>query len=110
MMQSFSRHYPGFFSGKSGSLDMLATIEEEIHVEVRKLYPDAELPAFDAVRHGADDIDLTDRSPRALADFSEGLIEACVARFGETADIARTDRDGGELRVAEFRIRTGRGT
>lgn len=109
MMQCFGRHYPGFFSGKSGSRDMLAAIEGEIHVEVRKLYPDAELPAFDAVRNGADDMDLTYRSPRPLADFCEGLIEGCVARFGETADITRTDRESDGLTIAEFRIRTGRG-
>jgi hypothetical protein len=69
MMQSFGRNYPGFFTGKSGSLEMLESIEGEIHVEVRKLYPDAELPAFDTVCHGADAMDMTYHSPRPLADF-----------------------------------------
>ncbi|MCC5973493.1 MAG: heme NO-binding domain-containing protein [Rubellimicrobium sp.] len=109
MMQSFGRHYPGLFAGKGGSLDMLAAIEGEIHVEVRKLYPDAELPSFDAVRHGADVMDLTYRSPRPLADFCEGLIEGCVARFGQTAEITRIDRDHDGLTQAEFHIRTGPG-
>ncbi|MFM8467088.1 MAG: heme NO-binding domain-containing protein [Oxalobacteraceae bacterium] len=31
------------------------------------------------------------RSSRALADFAEGLIEGCVAHFGEPMHIERTD-------------------
>jgi len=106
MMNSFARHYPQFFAGLAGSLDMLEAIEDEIHVEVRKLYPDADLPTFDAKRHGPDSLDLTYRSPRPLADFCQGLIEACAEHFGETARIARTDRTEDGLTVAEFRVRT----
>lgn len=109
MMQSFGRHYPGFFADKTTGLEMLESIEDEIHVEVRKLYPDAELPSFDAVRHGADVMDLTYRSPRPLADFCQGLIEACIAKYGETAHITRVDRDAGDMTEADFHIRTGPG-
>lgn len=107
MMRSFGRHYPEFFVGKSGSIEMLEAIEDEIHVEVRKLYPEAELPAFDTVREGKDVLELTYSSPRPLADFCGGLIEGCVARFGETADIERSNRDADGLTIATFRIRTG---
>jgi len=111
MMQSFERNYPHFFKGRAGSLDVLAAIEDEIHVEVRKLYPDAKLPSFDATRHDADALDLIYRSPRPLADFCHGLIEGCVKGYSETAEITRTDltrhgpHDG--MTVAAFRIRTG---
>jgi hypothetical protein len=106
MMQSFGRHYPQFFEGRDGSIDMLEAIEGEIHVEVRKLYPDADLPSFDTIRHGPKSLDLTYRSPRPLADFCHGLIEACTERFGETASISRTDLGGEGQTVAAFRIRT----
>lgn len=111
MMDSFERNYPRFFDGHMCSLDVLAAIESEIHVEVRKLYPDANLPQFDAVRHDADTLDLIYRSPRPLADFCHGLIEGCVRSYGETAEISRTDpppeaaHDG--MTVAAFHIRTG---
>lgn len=107
MMKSFVRHYPDFFVNRSGSLDMLAAIEDEIHVEVRKLYPDADLPTFDIVRPDQNAMQMTYRSPRPLADFCHGLIEGCVTHFGETAVIDRTDRITGEKTEADFNIRIG---
>jgi hypothetical protein len=107
MMNSFVKHYPDFFVGRSGSLDMLAAIEDEIHVEVRKLYPDADLPHFDVVRPDDETMQMTYRSPRPLADFCHGLIEGCVTHFGETAVIDRNDRSTGERTEADFSIRIG---
>ena len=111
MMESFARNYPRFFDGRDGSLDVLSAIEDEIHVEVQKLYPEAELPHFDTTRHGVHDLEMTYRSSRPLADFCHGLIEGCVRSYGETAEISRTDLppDGphGGMTVAAFRIRTG---
>lgn len=107
MLNSFVRHYPDFFVGRRGSLDMLAAIEDEIHVEVRKLYPDADLPHFDVVRPDQHTMQMTYRSPRPLADFCHGLIEGCVTHFGETARIDRNDRVTGERTEADFSIRIG---
>jgi hypothetical protein len=107
MMNSFVRHYPDFFVGRNGSLDMLAAIEDEIHVEVRKLYPDADLPHFDVQRPDQDTMQMTYRSPRPLADFCHGLIEGCVTHFGETAVIDRTDRSTHDNTEADFNIRIG---
>jgi hypothetical protein len=107
MMKSFVRHYPDFFAGRDGSLDMLGAIEDEIHVEVRKLYPDADLPSFDIDRPAPNAMQMTYRSPRPLADFCHGLIEGCVTHFGETAAIDRIDRSTGEKTETEFRIRIG---
>ena len=109
MMQSFGQHYPQFFVGRGGSLDMLERIEDDIHVEVRKLYPEAELPTFETVRLGRNALDMTYRSPRPLADFCQGLIEACVDRFGETARIERLDAAVEGVTEATFRIRTDAG-
>lgn len=108
MMQSFARHYPQFFEGRAGSLDMLEAIEDDIHVEVRKLYPDANLPTFETRRDGPGGLDMTYRSPRALADFCHGLIESCTDHFGETARISRRDGAQDGLTVATFRIDTDR--
>lgn len=106
LMPSFARHYPHFFEDRPGSLDMLEAIENDIHVEVRKLYPDAELPRFEARRDGADVLDLIYRSPRPLADFCLGLIESCAAHFGENVRIARRDASRDGQTVATFRVET----
>jgi hypothetical protein len=105
MMNSFVRHYPGFFVGRGGSLDMLAAIEDEIHVEVRKLYPDADLPKFDIVRPEPDAMQMIYRSPRPLGDFCHGLIEGCVRHFGESAVIDRQDHSVTGQTEVDFRIK-----
>ena len=38
--------YPGLLDSYKDPIEMIASIENHIHVEVRKIYPDAELPTF----------------------------------------------------------------
>lgn len=104
LMKSFVTHYPQFFENRKDSLEMLEAVENDIHVEVRKLYPNADLPTFDTEREEEGSLKLTYRSPRPLADFCQGLIEACVSQFGQTADIHRQDRLNEPLTTADFRI------
>jgi len=55
LVREFGRHlfrrfvelYPRFFSGVGSAFDFLMGIEMHIHTEVKKLYPDAELPSFE---------------------------------------------------------------
>ncbi len=101
MHDHFVRFYPGFFAAQADAFAMLASVEDEVHVEVRKLYPDAELPSFGTQRLDPQTLLLTYRSPRMLVDFCHGLIEACLAHYQETADIARLERSDG----ADFTIR-----
>jgi hypothetical protein len=38
--------YPGLLASYKDPIEMISSIENHIHVEVRKIYPDAELPTF----------------------------------------------------------------
>lgn len=99
MMQVFSTHYPEFFRTNPDALAMLQSIETEIHVEVTKLYPESELPRFDARRIAPDRLELDYASPRPLAPFCHGLIEGCLAHYGTTAQISAVDRsEAGQTR------------
>lgn len=89
----FVKNYPDFFKGKTGSFEMLDAIEREVHVEVLKLYPDAELPRFEAERLCDRTMTMRYRSPRALGPFCRGLIEACVEHFNETAQIRESYKE-----------------
>ena len=89
MMDHFGEHYPEFFKGKTNSFDMLEAVDSEIHVEVRKLYPDAELPRFETERKSGQHMQMAYSSPRPLVGFCHGLIEACVDLFKEDAEIER---------------------
>jgi hypothetical protein len=90
MINHFAENFAAFFEGKADGFAMLESVDGEIHVEVAKLYPDAELPVFDTERLAPDHLTMTYSSPRPLVEFCHGMIEACLERFGQTADIQRT--------------------
>lgn len=90
MMAFFIEHYPEFFKEKNSAFALLESVDQEIHVEVRKLYPDAELPRFDTECHSDHHLSMIYSSPRPLDAFCHGLIEACLLHFGEEGEIART--------------------
>ncbi len=94
--------YPGFFDGVGDALDFLERIESVVHVEVLKLYPDAELPRFETSRDGADVLQMIYRSPRRMGDLAAGLIEGCLAHYGGGVDVARRAIGDG---VDEFILR-----
>ncbi len=101
----FVKSYPGFFRDKPDALSMFEAIEGEVHVEVRKLYPDVELPTFDTERPSPDELKLIYTSPRPLTDFCHGLIEACVDHYGVSAEIDRRDIPVQGASSAEFTVR-----
>ena len=83
----FALAYPRFFHGMDGgSFQFLSGIENVIHAEVRKLYPDAEPPTFE-VEKGKFGLILTYYSPHPFSDLAWGLIEGCVAHFGEDIEV-----------------------
>jgi len=86
---TLSTGYPGFFADKDNAFSVLVGIESVIHTEVRKLYPDAELPSFDVIQHGRDELVLDYRSPRCMDDLAHGMIDACIAYFDEPLTLAR---------------------
>jgi hypothetical protein len=71
---------------------------------VRKLYPDAELPRFDASRPGKDEMQLVYRSSRHFEDLAEGLIEGCISHFGETIKITRDGNSSATDPAITFRL------
>ena len=90
----FSELYPAFFEGVDGAFSFLDRIEEHVHVEVRKLYPDAELPTFDTSRVGDDTMVMVYQSTRPFADLAHGLIEGCIAHYGDPVDVQMEDLSG----------------
>lgn len=105
MMNTFKTHYPAFFESKPDVMAMLEAIEGEVHVEVRKIYPDAELPSFQTERLGDDGLRMTYSSSRPLVPFCKGLIEGCVDHFGRPAAIDTRDLSQPGAARAEFEIR-----
>ncbi|HEU4851002.1 MAG TPA: heme NO-binding domain-containing protein [Telluria sp.] len=91
LFERFSINYSYFFDGADDAFEFLSRIDGVIHVEVRKLYPDAELPTLLCERPAANAMTLTYISPRGFGDLAAGLIAGCIKHFGESVRMARTD-------------------
>jgi len=98
LFERLARAFPQFVEARGSSLDFLARLDNHIHVEVRKLYPDAELPRFSYFRHDADSVEMLYHSSRHLEDLARGLLEGCFAHFGETTDLRVTNHEQGGVR------------
>ncbi|MBN2635003.1 MAG: heme NO-binding domain-containing protein [Prolixibacteraceae bacterium] len=81
----FTRSYPVFFMDKKTAFEILTNVENKIHVEVLKLYPEAELPRFNIQKQTPDTMDMIYQSDRKMSYFAEGLIRGCFDYFGEKA-------------------------
>ena len=95
LLGRFVHHYPQFFEDETSTFDFIEKVEDFIHGEVVKLYPEAKTPKLDCARDGADRMSVTYESCRGLADAAEGLILGTAAHFGEEIAISREDLSGG---------------
>jgi hypothetical protein len=89
----FIKSYPIFFETARSSFDLLSTLDDKIHPEVLKLYPDAELPRFDTESMDETTLVLIYKSSRKMSDFAEGLMEACLDHFNEKGRIEKEQLD-----------------
>ena len=100
----FVRRFPDLIRSANSAIEFLAAIESSIHVEVLKLYPDAELPRFEYALREADRLSMVYRSRRPLAPFAHGLIRGCIAHFGDPLDVRMRDLSDGQGTAAQFDI------
>lgn len=99
LLMHFGRHlfkrfavvHPDHVLSYQTAFDLLRRLDGNIHVEVRKLYNDAELPSFTYEQLSDDSMVFIYSSHRKLADFAQGLIEGCIAHFDESLRIERED-------------------
>jgi hypothetical protein len=62
-------------------LDMLEHLDGDIHVQVKKLYPDADLPRFKVLSRTDTSMRLQYYSERELYPLAEGLMDAAAAYY-----------------------------
>lgn len=66
----------------------LLSVDQAVHVQVHKLYPETRLPYFRYEDPAPDELVMLYDSPRRWCDLVEGLIDAIGEHFGE--DIAQS--------------------
>lgn len=94
----FAKGYPTFFENTTGTLPFLNGIEDVIHAEVKKLYPDAELPRFISEKFTDNQLILVYQSTRHFEDLAEGLIMGCIKYFDEAIELQRQNLSNGQAR------------
>ena len=100
----FQSKYGQFFAGTTTAFEFLGSIEDTIHVEVRKLYPDAELPSFSYPERSDTRLVMEYRSSRPLAHFAHGLVDGCIAHFGTPIEVVMDDLSDGAGTHARFTL------
>ncbi|MFN8357535.1 MAG: heme NO-binding domain-containing protein [Spirosomataceae bacterium] len=100
LFQTFTKSYHHFFANAPDAFTFLSFIHNYIHVEVKKLYPDAELPHFDIEHPSPNQLIMNYRSTRKMANLALGLIEGTFEFYHEAATIQfdKLSDDGSEVR------------
>ncbi len=104
MFGQLAASHPQFIDRNKGALDFLNNVDKYIHVEVRKLYPDAELPAFSYEAPAPNVLVMTYRSSRPFADLAEGLIIGSIKYFDENITVERNDLDNQDGTSSQFTL------
>lgn len=88
--------------GCNSAFQFVRHVEEYIHVEVKKLYPDAKPPAFEFISENKTEMVFDYRSARCMSHVCFGLIKGCAKHFNEQIEIemTNTQADGQLVRFA----------
>lgn len=100
------QHYGELLRNYRNSFECIYHVDQTIHKSVRKIHPDAELPNMNAtwVDPGKT-MTLEYRSSRPLMHFAKGLIDGCVAYYGDHVGLTMTDLSDGAGTHALFELR-----
>jgi len=86
--------YPHFFEGKQNSFEFLSELEDYIHVEVLKLYPDAQLPAITTeIAPDGNSMKMSYKSSRKMGNLALGLMTGCARHFKEDITVEKISED-----------------
>ena len=100
----FAEKFPAFFAECNSCFAFYKKIDDHIHVEVQKLYPDAELPDFSYRDINENCFELTYRSSRHFSDLAIGLLEGVAKHYGETIVITVEDKSTDDASHVVFTI------
>jgi len=104
LLVRFTEGYPQFFESVDNCFEFLDSIENKVHVEVKKLYPEAELPTFDAKIESTDKMTLTYTSKRPFSALAYGLIKGSASYYDEAIDISMNDQSTENLTQVIFTL------
>lgn len=87
------KSYPQLIERYEEPIALLSSIENHIHVEVRKIYPDAELPTFEILEKTENHLEMVYKSSRAMSSFGLGLMNKTFEHYNAKANIQLVKKD-----------------
>ncbi|WP_374405811.1 heme NO-binding domain-containing protein [Pelagerythrobacter sp.] len=81
--------YPSLFDPHATSQDFVLSVNEMIHPEVRKLYPDAVCPFFHVRRNGDNAVSLQYESQRDMIDLAHGFLDGAAVVYGDKVAVEK---------------------
>lgn len=90
----FAVLFPTFFEASSSVFDFMKSLDNHIHVEVKKLYPDADLPTFSFDDSDPSCLLMEYQSARGFSTLAHGLMEGVIKHYAESILIKAEHIDG----------------
>ncbi|WP_411893321.1 heme NO-binding domain-containing protein [Winogradskyella sp. A2] len=92
--------HPNLVEHYKDPMDLLASIENHIHVEVQKIYPEAQLPTFELIERTDNKMIMIYKSDKALYMLGKGLMLETFKLFKVPAkiDFEKLNEEGTEVR------------
>ena len=87
LIGQLSKDFPTFFESCENCFDLIETVDSLIHVEVKKLYPDAELPSLETRPLEKGGLCVIYTSCRPFGQLCLGMIEGSAAHFGDQIEL-----------------------
>ena len=87
LFTQLKKRYGKLIQQANNTFDFLWQVDKHIHVEVLKLYPEAELPRFNCTDLGPNAMSMTYHSNHPFEKLAEGLILGCAESFGDKIHI-----------------------
>lgn len=109
MFAKLAERYPMFVEAESDLFGFLQSIEPVIHLEVKKLYTEANLPSIGCDEGDSDSLIMNYRSPRKLCILAEGLIQGAATYYQTPINIdhdvcMHRESDHCELKISKVNV------
>jgi hypothetical protein len=98
--------YPHLINYYNDPIEMLASVENHIHAEVKKIYPNAELPTFEVLEKTDKKLIMIYKSSRAMYSFGLGMMQKTFKHFDSKAEIQfeKLNNEGTEVKFKVTKI------
>ncbi|MCB1650651.1 MAG: heme NO-binding domain-containing protein [Alphaproteobacteria bacterium] len=93
LFERFRVMMPHFFDQPQNAFEFLESVHNVVHVEVKKLYSDAQLPSLKVRDRSHRTLVLEYGSSCPFADFAHGLICGCIDFFDEDIAVSYEDQN-----------------